>query len=138
MHENPSDEQVEKLLNTSKIIAVVGLSDNISRDSFIVADFLKKKGYRIIPVNPSKDTIIGEKCYSDLRSIPEKIDIVDIFRNIEAVPGIVNEAINIKPGAIWLQEGLVHEESAEKSKQNNIIFIQSLCIKKEHCRLLRK
>ncbi len=136
MYENPSDKEIEILLNTSKTIAVVGLSDIISRDSYIVADFLKKKGYRIIPVNPAKDNIIGEKCYSDLQSIPEKIDIVDIFRNIEAVPGIVDEAISIKPGAIWLQEGLAHEESAEKSKQNDIIFIQSLCIKKEHCRLL--
>ncbi len=137
MIDMPSDEKVKNLFLSSKTIAIVGLSDNPSRDSYIVAEYMKKSGYKIIPVNPSKEFILGEKCYSDLQSVPCKIDIVDIFRNIDAVPGIVDEAIKIKPEAIWLQEGLTHEESAEKSVKNNIIFIQALCIKKEHCRLLK-
>jgi uncharacterized protein len=100
-----------------------------------VGEYLKKKGYRIIPVNPAKDKILGEKSYPDLSSIPEKVDIVDIFRAVEAIPGIVDEAIKIGAGAVWMQLGLAHNESAEKARGAGLFVVQSKCMKKEHSRL---
>lgn len=136
MYNNPDDSQIKNLLAEAETIAIVGLSDNSSRDSYRVAEYLKMKGYKIIPVNPMKDVILGEKCYPDLNSIPDKVDIVDVFRNIEAVPGIAEEAIKIKPRAIWLQLGLSHDPSAEKAVKEGITFIQSKCIKIEHHRIM--
>jgi len=90
----------------------------------------------IIPVNPAKKEILGEQCYPDLESIPVKVDIVDVFRKSEAVPGIVESALKLQPRAIWLQLGLSHRESAEKARKAGIIFIQSKCMKIEHEKLL--
>lgn len=133
---NPPGEEIRKILMESKTIAIVGLSDNRERDSNIVARYLIDRGYTVIPVNPAKTEILGRKCYPDLKSIPGAVDIVDVFRNIEAVPEIVNEALLIKPRAIWLQLGLAHKISAEKSRDEGIIFIQSKCIKIEHGKLV--
>ncbi len=133
---NPGGEEIRDILEKAKTVAIVGLSDNPDRDSFRVASYLREKGYRIIPVNPGKDEILGERSYPDLRSIEEHVDIVDVFRNIEAVPGIVDEAIKIKPGTIWLQLGLAHRESAEKAERAGISFIQSRCMKIEHRNLI--
>lgn len=131
---NPSPEEIKEILENAETIAVVGLSDNPERDSFSVASYLKKKGYKIIPVNPLKEEVLGEKCYPDLKSINEKIDIVDIFRKPEAVPEIVDQAIQIKAGCIWMQHGISHSEAAEKASKAGIPVIQSQCIKIEHSR----
>jgi uncharacterized protein len=133
---NPVSEEIKEILESARTIAIVGLSDKPERDSYKVAFYLKEKGYTIIPVNPAKDEILGEKSYPDLKSIEEKVDIVDVFRKIEAVPEIVNEAIDINPGTIWLQLGLAHRESAEKAESAGIRFVQSKCLKVEHNKLL--
>jgi predicted CoA-binding protein len=133
---NPLSEEIKEVLENAKTIAIVGLSDKQERDSYKVASYLKEKGYKIIPVNPSKDEILGEKSYPDLKSIREKVDIVDVFRKIEAVPGIVDEAIELNPGTIWLQLGLAHRESAVKAEEAGIRFVQSKCLKIEHNKLI--
>lgn len=132
---NPAGNDIRELLSKAKTIAMVGLSDRPDRDSYRVAEYLKKKGFRVIPVNPARETILGEKSYPDLASIPEKVDIVDIFRAVEAIPGIVDEAIRIGAGAVWMQQGLAHQESAEKARGAGLVVVQSRCIKKEHTRL---
>jgi len=132
---NPPGEEIRNMLMEAKTIAIVGLSENRERDSNIVARYLIDRGYTVIPVNPAKTEILGQKCYPDLKSIPVAVDIVDVFRNIEAVPEIVDEAISIKPRAIWLQLGLAHKVSAERSRENGIVFVQSKCIKIEHGKL---
>jgi predicted CoA-binding protein len=132
---NPPDDEIKTIITNSKTIAVVGLSDKPERDSYRVAKYLKENGYEIIPVNPTKPEILGQKSYPDLASIPSPVDIVDIFRNIEAVPGIVEEAIKIKAKVVWMQLGLAHNKSAQKAKDAGLIAVQSKCLKVEHARL---
>jgi uncharacterized protein len=132
---NPPDIEIRGILEKSKTVAVVGLSDKPERDSYRVAKYLKDHGYTIIPVNPAKAEILGEKSYADLSSIPFPVDIVDIFRNIEAVPGIVNESIIIKAKVVWMQLGLAHNESARKAREAGLVAVQSKCLKIEHARL---
>lgn len=134
--DNPPDEQVLAILRGCRTIAVVGLSDRPDRDSYRVAAYLKKKGYRIIPVNPAKNEIMGERCYPNLAAIPEPVDIVDIFRAVEAIPEIVEEALKINAGTIWMQRGLSHRESAEKARSAGKCVVQSRCIMMEHNKLL--
>ncbi|MEJ5301561.1 MAG: CoA-binding protein [Thermodesulforhabdaceae bacterium] len=133
---NPPDEEVAELLKSAKTVAVVGISHNEDRDSHKVAKYLKEHGYKIIPVNPKYKEVLGEPCYPDLKSVPEKIDVVDIFRNIEAIPGIVDEAISVGAGAVWMQLGLAHNESAEKARQAGLKVVMNKCMKIEHSRLL--
>jgi len=133
---NPPGEEIRAILKGCRTIAVVGLSDRPERDSHRVACYLKKKGYRIIPVNPDKNEILGEQCYPELSAIPEPVDIVNIFRAVEAIPGIVKEAIRIKAGAIWMQLGLTHNESAKKARSEGICVVQSRCLMVEHRKLL--
>jgi uncharacterized protein len=132
---NPPSGEIVRLLQRARTIAVVGLSDNPARDSHEVALYLKDHGYRIIPVNPAKETILGEISYPDLSSIPEKIDVVDIFRQVDAIPGIVDEAIKAGAGAIWMQLGLAHAESARKARAAGLVVVQSKCMKIEHSRM---
>lgn len=132
---NPPSEKVATLLSESKVIAIVGLSDKPDRASNRVARYLQAHDYKIIPVNPTKDEILGEKCYPSLTEIPEPVDIVDIFRKIDAIPAIVEEAIKISAKAVWLQLGLAHHKSAEKARQAGLIVVQSKCTKIEHERL---
>jgi len=117
-----------------KTIAVIGLSDKPERDSYRVADYLQEQGFRIIPVNPTKNNILGEKCYPSLKDIPKdvEVDLVDVFRKSEAVPDIVEETLAFKAQVLWLQEGVVHEEAAEKARQTGIEVIMDKCIMKEH------
>jgi predicted CoA-binding protein len=115
----------------------VGLSDKPERESYQVAKYLKENGFEIIPVNPGKPEILGERSYPDLASIPSDVDIVDIFRNIEAVPGIVEETIRIKSKVVWMQLGLSHNKSAQKARDAGMVAVQSKCIKVEHARLMR-
>jgi predicted CoA-binding protein len=130
-------ERIAELLKQSKTIAVVGLSDNPLRPSFGVSSYMQSQGYRIIPVNPTVTESLGEKAYPTLLDVPEKIDIVNIFRRPEAVPEIVDEAIQLNVPAIWMQEGVVHEQAAEKARKAGISVVMDLCILKEHMRYLR-
>jgi len=133
---NPMDGEIKAILENSKTIAIVGLSDKPERDSYRVAEYLKEKGYAIIPVNPAKTEILGEKSYPDLASIPGPVDIVDIFRNIDAIPGIVDEAIGIKAKVVWMQLGLAHNASAQKAAEAGLTAVQSKCLKIEHQKLM--
>jgi len=132
---NPPSDEIYKLLAESKVVAIVGLSDKPDRASNKVAVYLKEHGYKIIPVNPMKDEILGEKCYSSLSDIPEQIDIVDIFRKVDVIPAIVDEAIKVSAKAVWMQLGLAHHESAEKARQAGLVVVQSKCTKIEHKRV---
>jgi len=125
----------EEILNSSRTIAVVGLSPKTDRPSFIVASYLKQQGYRIIPVNPIATEILGEKSYPDLSSIPEPIDVVDIFRRSEEVLPIVEEAIRIGAKSIWMQEGVISEEAAKLAKDAGLRAIMDKCMLKEHKKL---
>ena len=107
---------VEEQLRNSKTIAVVGLSPNPDRDSHRVSAYLQSQGYRIIPVNPTVDEVLGEKSYPDLTSVPEPIDMVDIFRRSELVMPVVEEAVQVGARYIWMQDGVVNEEAAEKAR----------------------
>ncbi len=125
-------DPVTDILRTSRTIAVVGLSDNPLRPSHGVSAYMQSQGYRIIPVNPQADEVLGEKAYPSLLDVPEPIDIVDIFRRSEFVPEIVDQAIQLKARAIWMQEGVVHEVAAEKARKAGLFVIMDSCILKEH------
>lgn len=125
-------DEIGELLRRSKTIAVVGLSDSPLRPSYGVSAYMQSHGYHIIPVNPSIKGALGEKAVSSLAAVPEKIDIVDVFRRSEFVPEVVDEAIRLKIPAIWLQEGVIHEEAAEKARKAGIFVVMDRCILKEH------
>jgi predicted CoA-binding protein len=125
---NPSDEKIREILSQSTTIAVVGLSPKPFRPSYGVANYLKKQSYRIIPVNPGHPEILGEKSYPALLDIPEKVDIVDIFRRPEHIPPIVDEAIKIKARVIWMQSGIVNYEAAQKAKQAGLLVVMDRCL----------
>jgi uncharacterized protein len=132
----PHDPTTE-ILKTSRNIAVVGLSNREFRPSYGVADYLKSVGYRIIPVNPQETEVLGEKCYARLEDIPEKVDVVNIFRRSEFVPDIVDSAVRIGARAIWMQEGVIHHEAADRARRAGLFVIMNACILKEHVRRLR-
>ncbi|AQS59750.1 CoA-binding protein [Desulforamulus ferrireducens] len=136
MYQAPSDDKVKKLLETCKTIAVVGLSDKPHRDSYKVAQYMQTQGYRIIPVHPRVKEVLGEKAYKTLADVPEKIDLVNVFRKSEDTPAVVEQSLPLKPQAIWLQLGIANEEAARIAEQAGIDFIQDRCIKVEHARLL--
>lgn len=129
---------VEKILERSKTVAVVGLSPRPHRDSHEVARYLQDQGYRIIPVNPRAEEVLGEKCYPSLRSVPDKVDVVDIFRRSEDVPPIVDEAIDIGASAVWMQLGIVNEEAAAKAEDAGLSVVMDRCILVEHKRLVEE
>src|SRR5437899_9414669 len=127
-------DEIGELLKRTRTIAVVGLSDSPLRPSHGVSAYMQTQGYRIIPVNPSIKGALGEKAVPSLSDVREKIDIVDVFRRSEFVPDVVDEAIRLKVPAIWLQEGVIHEEAAEKARKAGIFVVMDLCILKEHRR----
>jgi len=127
--------RIEEILRDSKTIAVVGLSPKRFRPSYGVAEYMKRAGYRIIPVNPGHSEILGERCYPDLDSIPDPIDIVDIFRQSEHVPPIVEAAIRKGAKAVWMQEGVVHEGAARLAEEAGIVVAMDRCILKDHRRI---
>ncbi len=130
-----SDEGlVTVLLKEARTIVVVGISDREDRDSYKIAKYLKQNGYKIIPVNPKLPEVLGEPCYPDLKSIPEHVDVVDIFRSIDAIPGIVDEAVSIGAGSVWMQLGLAHDEAAEKARRAGLSVVMNRCMKIEHLR----
>ena len=126
------NEQITELLKKAKNIAVVGLSSSPIRPSYGVSAYMQTQGYRIIPINPEIKGALGEKAYASLSESPEKIDIVNIFRRSEYVPAVVDQAIRLKPTAIWMQEGVRNEAAAEKARKAGILVIQDRCILKEH------
>ncbi len=132
------EEEIKKILSNSKTVAVVGISPQEDRPSYIVAAYLKSKGYRIIPVRPDGEEILGEKVYHSLTEIPKeiKVDAVDIFRKSEDVPPIVEEAIRRGAKAVWMQEGILHKEAGEKAEKAGLKVVMDRCMKKEHQRLL--
>jgi predicted CoA-binding protein len=133
---NQEHPDIAALLRAGKTIAVVGLSNRRDRPSYGVAAYLQNAGYRIIPVNPLEQEILGEKAYSTLEEIPEAVDIVDVFRRPEFVPEIVESAIRMGAKAIWLQEGVIHEAAGKRAREAGLTVVMDRCILKEHRRLL--
>jgi hypothetical protein len=133
------DDAIRALLSSAKIIAVVGLSSKRARASFGVSRYIQSAGYRIIPVNPNETEVLGEKAYANLDAVPKdiKIDLVDIFRRSEEVPEVVDAAIRLGVPAIWMQEGVIHEEAAAKARAAGIFVMMDHCLLKEHQRLMR-
>lgn len=127
-------DSIGELLQKSRTIAVVGLSDSPYRASHGVSAYMQSQGYKIIPVNPTVESALGESCYPSLLDVKEKIDVVNIFRRPEFVPEVVDQAIQLKVPVIWMQEGVVHEQAAEKARKAGITVIMDKCILKEHRR----
>jgi predicted CoA-binding protein len=125
-------DPITEILQRAKTIAVVGLSDNPLRPSHGVAAYLQTQGYRIVPVNPQIQSALGEKAYPSLLDVPEKIDIVDIFRRSEFVEEVVDQAIQLKVPAVWMQEEVVHEKAAQKARAAGIFVVMDRCILLEH------
>lgn len=125
----------EEILNSRRVVAIVGLSPKLDRPSYRVASYLKEQGYRIIPVNPRAREILGEVCYPDLSSIPEAIDVVDVFRRSKEVPAVVEEAIKIRAKALWMQEGVINEEAAARAREAGLLVVMDKCMFKEHHKL---
>jgi predicted CoA-binding protein len=132
------DEELKDTLRNLKTVAVIGISPKEDRPSYIVASYLKSEGYRIIPVRPDGEEILGEKVYHHLSEIPKEIgvDVVDIFRRSEEVPPIVEEAIQRGAKVVWMQEGIIHKEAGEKAEKAGLKVVMDRCMKKEHQRLL--
>jgi uncharacterized protein len=133
----PQSDPIAELLKRAKTIAVVGLSDNPLRPSHGVSAYMQSHGYRIIPVNPRIEECLGEKAYATLldipeKDVPEKVDIVNIFRRPEYVEEVVEQAIKLKVPAIWMQEDVIQEQAAEKARQAGIFVVMDRCILKEH------
>ena len=127
-------DEIGELLKRTRTIAVVGLSDSPLRPSYGVSAYMQSHGYRIIPVNPEIKGALGEKAVASLAEVSEKIDIVDVFRRSEFVPDVIDEAIRLKVPAILLQEGVIHEQAAEKARKAGILVVMDRCILKEHRR----
>ena len=129
--------QIAEVLDSARTIAVVGLSGKRFRPSYGVSEYMQRAGYRIIPVNPHETAVLGEKSWPDLDSVPEPIDVVDIFRRPEHVPEIVEAAIRKGAKVIWMQEGVLHEEAARRAHEAGLAVVMDRCILKEHRRLAR-
>jgi predicted CoA-binding protein len=128
---------IPEILKATHTIAVVGLSSNHMRPSNGVGEYLVRVGYRVIPINPNEAEVLGEKSYARLEDVPEKIDIVDVFRRPEFVPDIVESAIRVGAKTVWLQEEVVHEAAAERARSAGLNVVMDKCILKEHRRMLR-
>ncbi|HYA94917.1 MAG TPA: CoA-binding protein [Terriglobales bacterium] len=127
-----ASDPIGDLLKKAKTIAVVGLSNKPLRPSHGVSLYMQQQGYRIIPVNPNIQRVLGEKAYPSLKDVPENIDVVNIFRRPEFVPEVVEQAIALKIPAVWMQEEVIHEPAAEKARQAGIFVVMDRCILKEH------
>jgi len=129
---------IDEILKDSHVIAVVGLSANKERPSYGIAAYLKEHGYKIIPVNPKEDIILGERCYPSLTSIDEQVDIVDVFRRSEEAETVADEAIKIGAKVVWMQEGIVNERAAAKARDAGLEVIMDMCMMKEHRKMMKK
>ncbi|CUS81390.1 hypothetical protein JGI7_01969 [Candidatus Kryptonium thompsonii] len=126
------NDEIKEILTKYNTIAIVGISNKPDRDSYIVAEYLLNHGYKIIPVNPNIDSIFGLKAYPDLLSIPDEIDIVDIFRRPEFVDEVVEQAIQKKAKVVWMQLGVVNERAAKRAQDAGLKVVMNKCIKVEH------
>ena len=133
-----NDQMMKEILLSAKTIASVGLSSNQQKESFWIVSYLKDQGYRIIPVNPTADEILGEKAYPDLSSIPEKVDVVQVFRKPEDVPPVVDEAIKVGAKVVWMQLGISNPEAAAKAEAAGLRVVQDRCMMEQHLRLFGK
>jgi predicted CoA-binding protein len=130
--QNATDAEIREILTAARRIAVVGHSDNPARDSYRVGRYLAAHGYEVLPVNPDARSTGDLKFYPDLESVPRPVDIVDIFRRLEAIPEVVDQAIRIGARAVWMQEGLAHNAAAGKARAAGLRVVMSRCIMKEH------
>jgi predicted CoA-binding protein len=130
----PCADPIKELLKDCKTIAVVGLSSNPMRPSFGVTEYMQGEGYRIIPVNPNETEVLGEKSYARLEEVPEKIDVVNVFRRSEEVPPVVESAIRIGAKVVWMQSGVENEAAAEKARAAGLVVVEDACILVEHKR----
>jgi uncharacterized protein len=133
---NPSPDEIKVLLRRVKTIAVVGLSPKPDRPSFGVSQAMQRFGYRIVPVRPALDSALGEKAYAKLADIPFPVDLVNVFRESAAIPGVVEEALAINAPAIWIQEGIVHDAAAEKARAAGLTVVMDRCIYKDYMRYM--
>ncbi|MFT6897932.1 MAG: putative CoA-binding protein [Paraglaciecola sp.] len=129
------NNELFRILKECKTIAVVGLSANEMRPSFLSSQYMQDHGYRIIPVNPNYDEILGEKCYPDLRSIPEAVDMVDLFQRADRVLPFVEQAIEIKARVVWMQLDIINDEAAKIASNAGLEVVMDRCVKIEYARL---
>lgn len=129
-HRDP--ETIDNILHTCRTIAVVGLSSKTTRAGYYVPAYIQRQGYRIIPVNPGLSEALGEKAYPDLKSIPEPVDLVLLFRRSEAVPPFIDDAIQIGAKAVWMQQGIIHIGASEKAQEAGLMVVMNACIMVEH------
>jgi predicted CoA-binding protein len=134
-HTNPSDDRLKQLLTSATIIAIVGVSSNPEKPSYGIMQRLQKAGYKVIPVNPRETEILGERAYPSLVDVPERIDIVDVFRRAEDTPPIADEAITIGAKTLWLQSGIANEEAAARASAAGLTVVMNACIGETHARL---
>lgn len=127
-------QTIDRILDECKTIAVVGLSSNPSRASNSVSSYMKRSGYKIIPVNPNEQSVFGEKAYPSLSDVPEKVDLVDVFRRSEDAGQVVDDAIAIGAKAVWLQEGVIDRDAAQRALDAGLLVVMDRCILKEHIR----
>jgi predicted CoA-binding protein len=127
-HRNPPDDALRQLLTNASTIAMVGASSNPDRPSNGIMRKLKNAGYRVIPVNPNETTVLGERAYASLADVPERIDIVDVFRRAEFTPAIAAEAVKVGAKALWLQSGVVNDEAAAKAEAGGLAVVMDACI----------
>jgi predicted CoA-binding protein len=132
-----NDDAIRELLTAARVIVVVGLSSKRMRPSFGVARYMQSAGYHIIPVNPNETEVLGEKAFPNLESIPKElhVDIVDVFRRSEEVPGVVESAIRVGARAVWMQEGVIHEAAASRARAAGLFVVMDRCILRDHSRL---
>jgi uncharacterized protein len=127
---------IQSIINRAKTIAIVGLSPNELRASHFVGYYLRRHGFDVIPVNPREESILGVRSYPSLREVPERIDVVDVFRAPDAVPAIATEAVSVGAGALWLQYGVISPEGAEIAERGGLDVVMDRCLKVEHARYL--
>jgi predicted CoA-binding protein len=131
-HQNPSDQELKQLLTDATTIAMVGASSNPEKESYGIMQKLQRAGYRVIPVNPRETEILGEPSYPSLLDVPERIDIVDVFRRAEDTPGIADEAVTIGAKALWLQSGITSDDAAARAAKGGLTTVMDACIGATH------
>lgn len=136
--ENPTNERIKEILEQTKTIAVVGLSDNPERTSYMVTEAMQKLGYKIIPVNPNVDHVLGEQSYPSLTAIGQPVDMVNVFRRSEFIMPIAEEAVAIKAKTLWLQQGIINEQAADYAQAHGLDVVMDRCIKVMAALFLRK
>jgi uncharacterized protein len=134
-HRNPSDQDLKQLLTNASTVAMVGASSNPDRSSYGIMQKLQQVGYRVIPINPRETEILGERAYATLADVPERIDIVDVFRKAEDTPAIADEAVKVRAKALWLQTGIANDEAAARAEAGGLTVVMDACIGSTHAML---